>query len=87
MARQPISQDDMADLILKSRVPVGEKPIYYYNQISGTRFITAGTYNEIENLPPDAFRRQIAEIVKGLKARNRTVMAIFVQVEENVSLS
>ena len=72
MARQPISQDDMADLILKSRVPVGEKPIYYYNQISGTRFITAGTYNEIENLPPDAFRRQIAEIVKGLKARNRT---------------
>ncbi|MBQ3289328.1 MAG: hypothetical protein IJH50_07980 [Kiritimatiellae bacterium] len=72
MARQPISQDDMANLIKASKVPVGEHPIYYYNQLSGTRFITAGTYNEIEGLPADAFRRQIVEIVAGLKARNRT---------------
>ena len=72
MARQPISQDDMANLIRNSRVPVGERPIYYYNQLSGTRFITAGTYSEIENLPPDAFRRQIVEAVKGLNSRNRT---------------
>ena len=72
MARQPISQEDMANLIKASKVPVGEHPIYYYNQLSGTRFITAGTYNEIEGLPADAFRRQIVEIVAGLKARNRT---------------
>ena len=72
MARQPISQEDMANLIKASKVPVGEHPIYYYNHLSGTRFITAGTYNEIAGLPPDAFRRQIVEIVAGLKARNRT---------------
>ena len=71
MARQPISQDDMVDLINASKVPVGERPIYYYNRMTGTRFITAGVYNEIENLPPDAFRRQIAEIVNGLGKRNR----------------
>ena len=72
MARQPISQEDMAELILKSRVPVGERPIYYYNHTTGTRYVTAGTYEEIANLPPDAFRRQIAEVVTGLNKRNRT---------------
>ena len=71
MARQPISQDDMADLIAASKVPVGEKPIYYYNRLTGTRYITAGCYNEVKNLPADAFRRQIEEIVAGLNKRNR----------------
>ena len=71
MARQPISQDDMADLINASKVPVGEKPIYYYNRLTGTRYITASGYNEVKNLPADAFRRQIEEIVAGLNKRNR----------------
>ena len=71
MARQPISQEDMAELIEKSKVPVAEKPIYYYNPTSGTRFITASGYNEIEHLPADEFRRQIAEVVAGLNKRNR----------------
>ena len=71
MARQPISQDDMADLINASKIPVGEKPIYYYNRTTGTRYITAGGYREIENLPADAFRRQIAEVIDGLGRRNR----------------
>lgn len=71
MARQPISQEDMADLINASKIPVGEKPIYYYNRMTGTRFITAGGYNEIENLDSAAFRRQIAEVVDGLGRRNR----------------
>ena len=71
MARQPISQDDMADLITTSKIPMNERPIYYYNRLSGTRFITASSYNEIERLPADAFRRQIEEIVTGLGKRNR----------------
>ena len=71
MARQPISQDDMAELIEQSKIPLGERPIYYYNRATGTRYITAGCYNEIESLPADAFRRQIVEIVTGLQKRNR----------------
>ena len=47
MARQPISQEDMADLINASKVPMCEKPIYYYNRLTGTRYITAGGYNEV----------------------------------------
>ena len=71
MARQPISQEDMADLINASKVPMCEKPIYYYNRLTGTRYITAGGYNEVKSLPADEFRRQIAEIVSGLGKRNR----------------
>ena len=71
MARQPISQDDMSELIESSKIPMGERPIYYYNRTLGTRYVTAGGYNEIENLPADAFRRQIVEVVTGLGKRNR----------------
>ena len=71
MARQPISQDDMADLINASKVPLCEKPIYYYNWLTGTRYITASGYNEVKHLPADEFRRQIEEIVAGLNKRNR----------------
>ena len=71
MARQPISQDDMSDLINSSKIPMDEKPIYYYNRLTGTRFITVSGYSEIENLPKDEFRRQIVEVVAGLNKRNR----------------
>ena len=71
MARQPISSDDMADLVSASKIPMNERPIYYYNRLTGTRYITASTYGEIKRLPPDAFRRQIEEVVAGLNKRNR----------------
>ena len=72
MARQPISQEDMADLINSSKIPMNERPIYYYNRLTGTRYVTASGYNEIENLPPSEFRRQIEEVVTGLSKRNRS---------------
>ena len=71
MARAPISQEDMADLIAKSKVPVGEKPIYYYNRITGSRFLTAETLARIGSLPADDYRRQMAEIVRCIGKRNR----------------
>ena len=71
MSRQPISQEDMVELIEKSKVPIGERPIYYYNHLTGTRYITASCYDEIERLPAEGFRRQVAEIVAGLNRRNR----------------
>ena len=71
MARQPISQDDMVELIEKSKVPIRERPVYYYNRASGTRYLTASCADDIERLDPEAFRRQLAEIVQGLSKRNR----------------
>jgi len=71
MARQPISQEDMADLITHSKVAIAEGRFYYYNRMSGTRFLTASGYAEAEKLDAEAFRRQVAEIVAGLSKRNR----------------
>ena len=71
MSRHPVSADDMSELIAKSRVAIGEMPIYYYNHATGTRYVTASSYDEVGKLPPDAFRRQVAEIVNGLSKRNR----------------
>ena len=71
MARHPISQNDMTDLIEKSKVPICERPIYYYNRATGTRYITASSYEEIARLDDAAFRRQVKEVVVGLNKRNR----------------
>ena len=72
MARQPISQDDMADLVEKAKVAVGELPLYRYNPTTGTRLLTAGAFAAVKDLDAAAFRRQIAEIVSGLNRRNRS---------------
>lgn len=71
MARQPISQDDMIDLIHSSMVSVCERQIYYYNRMTGTRFITASGYEEVKKLSDGEFRRQVMEVVDGLGKRNR----------------
>ena len=71
MARAPISQDDMARIVLDSRVAIGEKPVYYYNQAVGTRYITAGGYNVVSSLPAGEYRAQVKEVVSFLKKRNR----------------
>lgn len=73
IARQPISNEEMNALIEASRLPIGEHPIYYYNRITGTRYLTPASYPEIiAKLDPISFRRQLMEIQAGLKKRNRT---------------
>ena len=71
MARAPISQDDVKRIVEGSRVAVGEKAIYWYNQAVGTRYVTAGSYDMVSRLPPDEFRAQVGEFVSLLGKRNR----------------
>ena len=71
MARHPISQEDMVELIESSKVPICEKPIYYYNRTTGTRYITASGYEEVKRLSDADFRRQVNEVIMGLSKRNR----------------
>ena len=71
MARHPISQEDVVSLIENSKVPICERPIYYYNRITGTRYITASGYDEVAALPDDEYRRQCEEVINGLSKRNR----------------
>ena len=71
MARHPISQEDMSELIENSKVPICEKPIYYYNRTTGTRYITASGYDEVAKMPDEEYRRQVEEVLNGLNKRNR----------------
>lgn len=71
ISRQPISQQDMADLIEHSKVPICENPIYYYNRATGTRYVTASTYLDVQKFDNIRFRRQVKEFVDGLSKRNR----------------
>ena len=71
MARHPISQEDMVDLVESARVKISFEPLYYYNSATGTRFLTAGAYATISALPDAAYREQMREIIGGLSKRNR----------------
>lgn len=71
MARQPIAQEDISDLIERSKVAISEKPVYFYNKFTGTRFITAGTYDDLSRLPDDKYLFYMKEVVDGLNRRNR----------------
>ena len=71
MARHPISQEDMIELIEKSRTSIDETPIYYYNHATGTRYITASGYDDVLKLDDEAYVRQVKEVVAGMNKRNR----------------
>ena len=71
MARNPISQQDMIDIIEKSKTSIHEGNIYYYNHSTGTRYITASGYEAVEKLPDERFRAQVKEVVESLNKRNR----------------
>ena len=67
MARTPVSQDDMREQILSSRVaasPDGER-LFYYNHATGTRYMTC------ENASRLVERPRIKEFVEMLSRRNR----------------
>lgn len=71
MARAPLTPEDIVNTIESAHVAIDNRCVYYYNSRTGTRFLTIGGYNEVAALPADAFRAQVVEVVKGLKARNR----------------
>ncbi|MGN0854826.1 MAG: hypothetical protein ACI4R9_04825 [Kiritimatiellia bacterium] len=71
MARVPISQEDMAELISRSKVAILGEPIYYYNILTGTRYVTVGGAEILASLPPEALRAQLKETQAMLSRRNR----------------
>ncbi len=72
MAREPISQDDMARQIEGSKVAIdGYDRIYYYNHATGTRYLTADGCAGFEKLPPDILRQQIRQAQSLMTSHNR----------------
>ncbi len=71
MARHPISQDDMAQLVTSSRVAITGEPIFYYNTTTGTRYVTVAGSEALADLPMSELRRQTKEAQAMLSRRNR----------------
>ena len=71
MARAPVSQEDMAATIERSKAALSGAEIYYYNSATGTRYATPETLASLAALPPAEARAQLAEMLAMMKRRNR----------------
>lgn len=71
MARQPESPEEIVASIERAHTAIGFARAYYYAPYTGTRYLTAGGLEEAMKLQGAEFAGQVAEIVKGLKSRNR----------------
>ena len=71
MARQPESPEEIVAAIGRAYTAIKFARVYYYAPYTGTRYLTAGGLAEAMKLNGEDFVGQMAEIVKGLKGRNR----------------
>jgi len=71
MSRSPISPEDMARLVERSKVAILGEPIYYYNSATGTRYITVGASALLTPLEDDRLKANIKELQTMLSRRNR----------------
>ncbi len=71
MAPIPRSEEDLRNLIEQSRVGIGGRSIYYYNTLTGTRFLTLDAFRKLGALPTEELRSLLLEIKTNLPRRNR----------------
>ena len=71
MAPIPRYEEEIRTLIENARVGIGSRAIYYYNHLTGTRFLTLGSFRSIGDLPEAELRALLLEIQKNLQCRNR----------------
>jgi hypothetical protein len=58
----PKSADEMQAMIAASRIGIGGNEIYYYNKVTGTRFLTCQQFAELSALGEAELRRYLHEI-------------------------
>lgn len=71
MAPVPLYEEEIRTLIENARVGIGGRPIYYYNHLTGTRFLTLDAFRSLGELPADELRELLLEIQRNLLGRNR----------------
>ncbi len=62
IAALPRTIDEMKAMIAASRIAIGGKEIYYYNNTTGTRYVTYQDFVWLGTLGEDDLRRHLAEI-------------------------
>lgn len=68
----PRCPEEMSRLIACSRIAISGRPIYYYNNATGTRFLTYQDFTCLAMLSDDELRAHLIEISELLGRYNRT---------------
>lgn len=71
IAALPRSREEIRKMILDSKVAIRERPIYYQNRITGTKFVTYAEFAKLGELEPEQLLRQLEEIAEFARKRNR----------------
>ena len=71
MSVVPLQQDEIITHISSSRVAIDGLPIYYYNQTTGTRFVTLQEFEKLATHPDHVLRMMLVEIKTFCGRRNR----------------
>lgn len=71
MAPIPRFTEEIRALIESSRVGINGRAIYYYNNLTGTRFLTLGSFRSLGKLDATELRALLVEIRKNLQCKNR----------------
>ncbi|MEG2725404.1 MAG: hypothetical protein RR982_06100 [Kiritimatiellia bacterium] len=71
MAPMPLYEEEIRALILNAHVGINGRAIYYYNRLTGTRFLTLDAFRSLGSLPIEELRSLLLEIRKNLQGRNR----------------
>jgi hypothetical protein len=67
----PKSREAKERLVQGSRVGIHEQPIYYYNRLTGTRWLTCQEFHNLGRLDDRALARHLQEIAGHSSRRNR----------------
>jgi hypothetical protein len=71
MSMVPLDQADIMAHIVGSRVAIDGLPIYYYNQTTGTRYVTVQEFAALDAQPDHLLRKMLVEIKTFAARRNR----------------
>jgi hypothetical protein len=66
----PTTMEAKARLILSSKVAIQEQPLYFYNRLTGTRWLTCEEFAKLGGLDDAALARQLQEIADYSIRRN-----------------
>ncbi|MBM3878769.1 MAG: hypothetical protein FJ387_03480 [Verrucomicrobia bacterium] len=67
----PQTRAEMVRLIASSRLAIGGRPIYYYNRVTGTRYLTCHELRHLETLPAPELAFHLQEITDHCRLKNR----------------
>lgn len=67
----PKDREAKQRMVLGSKVAIHGRPIYFYNRLTGTRWLTCQEFGQLGSLPPEALARHLQEIAGHCSRTNR----------------